>query len=183
MILFRCLAGCGLLMGAIFLAWTGGRDLPLIALGAGFVLFWVTRRPLSRALLAAMPIAVTAAGYYLLQVLAGNAALILPLRMMVVFLWLSAALAVVPWQAALTRTRPGSPGFHALLYVHLIGHFLHILGEESLCVLRAWKWTSRGTRGSARFQALRGALAALFLRSLGRAERFYAAQLVRGLAE
>lgn len=183
MTLFRCLAGCALLVATAALAFTTRRDVLLVSLAGGFLLFWAPRRPLRRALLATAPVAVTAVTYYLLQVLAGSAAIILPLKMMVVFFCLSTALAVFPWEALLSKSRPGSRGFHALLYIHLIGHFLNILGEETLRVLRAWKWSSRGARGSVRLRALRGTLSGLFLRSLGRAERFYAAQLVRGLAE
>ncbi len=183
MILLRCLAGCGLLVATFLLAFTTRTDALLMALATGFLLFWATRRPLGRALLAAMPVAVTAVLYYLLQLLAGSTAIMLPLKMLVVFLYLSTVLRIFPWDVALSRSRPGSHGFQALLYIHFIGHFVHVFGEETLRVLRAWKWSSRGARGSVRLRALRGTLSGLFLRSLGRAERFYAAQLVRGLAE
>lgn len=183
MILLRYLAGCGLLTLAVCLALAAEENTLLIGTGTGFLLFWTTRRSLSRALLAAMPVAVTAFAYYVLQALAGNTAIVLPLKMVAVFLWLSAALRVLPWETALSWPRPGSPGFHAVLYIHFVGHFLHILGDETLRALRAWAWSSRGAPRTLRIQALRGALSRLALRSIIRAERFYAAQLVRGLAE
>lgn len=69
------------------------------------------------------------------------------------------------------------------LYFLFIAHFLRIFVEEIVSLFRAWRlavprrWRARWWGSLAR------AAASLFPRTLRRAERFYAALLVKGLAQ
>lgn len=107
----------------------------------------------------------------------------LGLRTVMVFLVVTSAARMVPWDRLARRARPGSRLFRVVLFLHITRHFAGILGQEarrllvarSLCVRRAW--------GPGALRSLAWALAALLLRSLRRAERFYAALSLEGLAD
>jgi hypothetical protein len=107
----------------------------------------------------------------------------LPLVTVAVFLASTAVFRMLPWRGAIFAVRPGSWLASALLFGLFVRHFAGILETESrrvltargLCVSRNW--------GPGGLRSLAFAVAALASRTLVRAERFYAAQRVRGLGE
>lgn len=77
------------------------------------------------------------------------------------------------------RSRMWAP---ALLFF-FVRHFLLILGQEARRALVARSLAARRLYGAGGFSSLVWALVSLLGRALARAERFYAAQWLRGLAE
>jgi energy-coupling factor transporter transmembrane protein EcfT len=88
----------------------------------------------------------------------------------------------VPWRRFALRVHPRNGAFRFILFGLFSAHFARTLVQESrrllqargLCITRKW--------GPGAFDSLRHAVAAVFRRALTRAERFYAAQLLKGLA-
>jgi len=68
------------------------------------------------------------------------------------------------------------------LYFLVLAHFLRIFLEENRSLFFAWRLAVGRRRGAAAWRSLACATASLFPRVLRRAERFYAAMLVKGMA-
>ena len=136
-----------------------------------------------RGLLMLWPIAFFAAALLVLQWTGGTAGWRLPLRTIGVFACVASAGRLAPWMALLRRSKPGSAAFSAVLFLFLLRHFAAILGAESRRALVARQIMLPRRHGPGWFRSLRWALAGLFDRNLTRVERFYAAQLVRGLGQ
>jgi len=130
-----------------------------------------------------LPILVFAAALAVIEWAGGRPLTTLPLVTVAAFAVTVTLARLVRWQGRIFRVRPGSRSYHALLFALFVRHFAGILGAETRRVLiarrlatpRAWK------PGAAR--SLLFALAALFGRALTRAERFYAAQSLRGMTD
>jgi len=128
-----------------------------------------------------VPVLVFAGFLAALEWLGGAARPRLALRTVAVVAFVVAAARLILWEELLTSWRPGSALFRIALFLLMVRHFARVLARESwrlliaqtLAMPRRWRrlwWSS-----------LVWALAALFRRALLRAERFYAAQLVRGI--
>jgi hypothetical protein len=104
------------------------------------------------------------------------------LRTVAIFALSTAAARLLP-PPGLASLAPGTRRRAPVLFLFFVRHFASILiGEamrtyqaRALCV--ASNWSRSG------FESLAWATVAVFRRSLGRAERFYAAQLVGGFEE
>ena len=131
--------------------------------------------------MSSLPVGASAFVLLLLQQFAVNSDKLMPLRMVTVFFFVCAAWHTFPVVNLLLRIPHHTSIYIAVLYLFFIRHFMITLGEEAFRMLRAWKWSNRWRRGNIR--SLSCAMTGLFNRCLVRAERFYAAQLVRGLAE
>ena len=107
----------------------------------------------------------------------------LPVVTVAVFLVSTAAFQMAPWRSAIFAVRPGSRLYNAVLFGLFVRHFAAILETESRRVLTARRLCISRKWGPGWLRSLAFALAALITRSLVRAERFYAAQRVRGLGE
>jgi energy-coupling factor transporter transmembrane protein EcfT len=93
-----------------------------------------------------------------------------------------AASRLVPWTRA-ARWGLGRKFLRPIaLYFLVLGHFLRIFREEIQSLFSAWKLAAGRRRGAAAWRSLACATASLFPRVLRRAERFYAAMLVKGMA-
>lgn len=68
-------------------------------------------------------------------------------------------------------------------YLLFLTHFLRIFLEETLSLFRAWRLAAPSRRRASWWRSLMHAATSLFPRALRRAERFYAALLVKGLAQ
>ncbi len=96
--------------------------------------------------------------------------------------WLTAsAFRLIPWSQFGNAFRPGCRLSAPLLYLLLIRHFALILTEESRRLLTARSRTVFKPYGRWFFRSIVSALASLFLRAMNRAERFYAALMLKGL--
>jgi hypothetical protein len=129
-----------------------------------------------------LPVLVFAAALALMQWASDLPLTTLPLVTVALFILVITVTRLVRFQGWSFRVRPGSRRWTALLFALFVRHFAGILRAEVRRVLVARRLAAPRAWGPASARSLVFALAALFGRSLGRAERFYAAQWLRGLA-
>ena len=129
------------------------------------------------------PILMFAGVLVLLQWWGGGVVTSVPLRTVAVFLLVTAGARLFPLDAVLRPIPPRSRLFHAALFLLLVRHFLRILAEEMVRLLRARSLAMPRRFGPGSLRSLAFAAASIFPRTLERAERFYACQLLRGLAD
>jgi len=179
----RWASGVLLLGAAIIASLVSDYRLLALAVPCGFGVHTFARRSLSKSLHAAIPVVLFAATLTLLQVIVRMPVTLLAAQAVAVFLFVSAAFRIVPWAASVARISPHSRLFAFALYALFTRHFFFILTGEAMRLFRARSQCIIRPYGKGAFRSLAAALASLFSRSLLRAERFYAAQLLRGLAE
>ncbi len=138
---------------------------------------------LSRSIRSMLPIVMFAGVLALMQWVSSAPASSLPLRTIAVFLLSTTAFRLLPWSEAISAVHPGSRLFGLVLFALFVRHFAVIFVRESQRVLQARSLRISCPWGRGSFGSLVAAVAALVGRSLVRAERFYAAQSLRGLAE
>jgi hypothetical protein len=90
---------------------------------------------------------------------------------------------IVPWSAATQYVRPQSCLFPLILYLLFVRHFVLVLRDESVRSLTAWRISAPYLLRRGGLRSLVFSLDAFIRRCLTRSEHFYAAQLLRGLAE
>jgi len=107
----------------------------------------------------------------------------LALRAMAVC-WLAQACVqgMAPSRWALSSS-PRSLAYRVGLFAAFVEHFAHLFGSGTARALVAWRLAAPRAWRSGWFHSLAHALARIVERSLVRAERFYAAQWLRGLGE
>ncbi len=136
-----------------------------------------------RLLKMAFPVALFCALMVVLQAIAGTIDPWLPVKTFLAFLFGYCLCLSFPWRRLPLLLRPGLARRNVpILFLLFIRHFTAILGEEAGRLLRARRLAVARERGPLGFFSLRCAVAALFRRTLARAERFYAAQWLRGSA-
>jgi hypothetical protein len=140
-------------------------------------------RALKRWLLSLVPISLFAAALAFLQWVAGMPVTWLWLHTVVVFVVTTTIVRVLPWNRWLFQVRQGTWVFWLSLYVLFVRHFAGVLLTEGRRALTARSLSVPNQYGPGSFRSLTCAVSGLFTRALGRAERFYAAQLVRGIGE
>jgi len=126
-----------------------------------------------------LPILVFAAGIYGLSFFGERADSRLPLQVIFVFalVWLLGRLCVRTVKIPRSRML-----FRLFLFVHFIRHFAVVLGDETRQTFIARQMAAPGLFRPGGFSSLVYALNSIFQRSLTRAERFYAAQSLKGLS-
>lgn len=129
---------------------------------------------------AAPAIVIFAVGLTVLEWVAGRRIGVLPLKMLGVFLVMTAAVRCVRWRALVGRVQPGQRGFTAVLFLLTVRHFVCILFGETRRLLTAHSIAFPRRAGPGWFRALGWAVAGVFRASLIRAERFYAGLYLRG---
>ncbi len=149
---------------------------------ASFSLYALSGKNLLRSLAATLPVAVFALILILMQWISGMPITLLGFKAVAVFWLMSTICRIIPW-SHFTRLIDRKSYFSSLiLFVLFTSHFLRILGAESLRLLRARQLCVPAPYGKWAFRSLGAALVSLFSRALIRAERFYVAQLLKGLA-
>lgn len=151
--------------------------------GAGFLSHVVISGGLRRSIRTLWPVLLFAGILVLMQWIGGTLTAKLPLRTVAVFLLVTSAVRLVPWMEMLGIARPASPLFTAVLFLLVLRHFVLILGQEARRLLTARSLAVPNRYGPGWFGSLKWAMAGLLRRSLARAERFYAAQALRGLGQ
>jgi hypothetical protein len=131
----------------------------------------------------AAPVSVFAGVVGLLQWLSGHGVTVLPMQTVAVCLLVTAAARLARWRIGASFCRPHTRLFSLVLFALFIRHFAAVLAVETRRTLQARALCVPNRYGRAAFSSLVCAVAALFARSLARAERFYAAQRLQGLAE
>lgn len=179
----RVVSALVLLVAAVMVAVVSNQTWLLIAIIGGFVLRTIVSRSAPRALRSTLPVVLFAAVLALMQWVASQSISSLPLQTVAVFLFSATAFGIFPWSETFSAVRPSSTLFGLVLFALFIRHFAMIFASESRRVLQARSLRISRTYGRGWFRSLVAALAALIGRSLSRAERFYAAQFLRGLTE
>ncbi|MGC8793431.1 MAG: hypothetical protein ACP5U2_08575 [Bryobacteraceae bacterium] len=153
------------------------------AAAAGGLARWASYRDWRRAARALWPLALFAGLLAGLEWLARRRVSELGLRALAVG-WLAQAAAsgFSPARLLLGR-RAGSWPFRTLLFGALVEHFSRVLEDEAVRVLIAHRLAAPRRWRAGWFWSLAQGLANLIQRTLVRAERFYAAQWLRGLGE
>ena len=181
--LLRWASGLGLLVATVAVIVVDNPFWLVGALTMGFVLRAVIWRNLSASLRSTLPVVLFAVAIVLMQWLGRVPVTSLAAKTLTVFLFSTAAFRLLPWTDAVTAVRPGTAFHGFLLYLLFIRHFVNILTAETSRILQARSLCVVRPYGRGAFSSLAWGLASLFSRSLARAERFYAAQLLRGFAE
>lgn len=155
----------------------------VILVVGGVVLHLAVSRRWTAGLLALWPIVSFSAILLVLGWLGDGASGRLTLRTIGVFVFVVSGARMLPWSEWTLRIRPGTRGGAALLTGLFVRHFVIVLGQESRRLLTAYRLAVPRRFSPGWFRSLAWVLAGLFRRALTRAERFYAAQLVRGLGQ
>jgi len=140
-------------------------------------------RRLTRRLLPLAPILLFAGMLALMQWVAGMPVTWLWLKTILVSLATMAVVRFLPWDRWLFRLRAGSFLFQMALFTLFVRHFAFVLAAEGRRALTARSLSVPHRYGPGWFRSLAWAVGAFFTRSIVRAERFYAAQWVRGIGE
>jgi hypothetical protein len=157
--------------------------IPLVALAAvALAAYGFPGRSLRIVLRNLTPVAVFAATVALLQRFQGNVDWRLPLRTLAVFLLSTSAVRIAPWAWCAGHFSPRSKLYLPGLFLLFVRHFTEILITETHRTLQARAMCAPSLFRPAGFRSLACALASIFRRVLTRAERFYAAQALNGIA-
>ncbi|HSW49260.1 MAG TPA: hypothetical protein VLH09_03750 [Bryobacteraceae bacterium] len=140
-------------------------------------------RLLRRWLLSLIPVSLFAAALALLQWAAGMPVTWLWLKTILVFVVTTTVVRLLPWDRWLFQVRRETWLCWLALYALIVRHFAWVLLAEGRRALTARALSAPNRHGGGWFDSLAHAVGALFSRALTRAERFYAAQLVRGVGE
>lgn len=138
---------------------------------------------LKRALGWLVPILLFCAALAALELVGHRSISALPLRALASFSGLVLAFRVAPWMNLLRSVSPRSRLFVPVLFLLFVLHFTQILRNEALRSLTAYRLVVPHPLKRGGIRALACSLDSFFHRGLLRAERFYAAQLLKGLAE
>jgi hypothetical protein len=169
-----------LLLAAVAVAWSTQLWVLICALPGGLILNILVWKSAAQSLRAMLPVAIFVAVLASLQWLYQGIRFETAAKTLAVF-WLTAsAFRMIPWNRLANFIRPGSPISAIILYMLFIRHFALILVGESRRVLTARSRAVLRPYGSWSFRSLSAALISLFLRAINRAERFYAAQILKG---
>jgi hypothetical protein len=180
---FRTVVGAMLLALAVATVIVVSR-VALAGLAAvGLCVHTIVSGGIRRSALLVTPVLVFAALLALLQWFAGSLSVALPLKTIAIFLFVTAAVRLLPWTDFMRVAGPQSSLFTLVLFLYFLRHFTLILGREAYRLLVARRRMVPNQYGPGWFQSLCWALVELFRRSLSRAERFYAAQSLRGWSE
>ncbi len=177
----RLAAAALLLTGAVVAVLARDPAVLLALVAAGLVAHFAMARSFGSGLRRLAPILIFAGILAGFQWLGGTLEPRLALRTVAVFLLVVPAAHLAPWEDLPARGRPGSPVFDAILFLLITQHFVRVLAEEAWRLLAAQRLAAPRRWRAGWWSSLVWALVALFRRALARAERFYAAQLVRGL--
>jgi hypothetical protein len=177
----RLYVASGALLAAAVAAATTSTPGVLGVCGIVAVLARLLRRPRSRVWLSTLPIVIFAAALAVLQLASTGTVSMLPAKTIVVFLLLGSVRRAWPFVNPLEGVRPGSRLWTCVLFALVTRHFVDILQTEAVRVFRAWALRVPRRFGPLGLRSLSWTVVAVVVRCWVRAERFYAAQRLRGL--
>jgi len=140
-------------------------------------------RLLKRRLLPVIPILLFAATLALMQWIAGMPVTGLWLKTIAVFLVTTVVVRLLPWDRWIFQVRSETAFYWVALFALLVRHFAWVLLAEGRRAMVARALVVPNRYGAGSFRSLTFALSGFFARSFTRAERFYAAQVLRGVGE
>ena len=158
--------------------------LPMAILAVALVgLRAATGRRLRALLRMSFPVALFAGTVALLQWINGTTDLAVPVRTITIFLLLTLATSLAPWTWMAARLSPRSRFYHAGLFLLFVRHFAIVLMAETKRTLQARAMSAPRLLHPGGAGSLAQAMVSIFRRTLIRAERFYAAQSLNGIAQ
>jgi hypothetical protein len=140
-------------------------------------------RSISKAKRAMLPVALFVLTLIWLQWLYRRPEPMVAAKTLAVFWLTTAAFRRVPRSGFAGAIRPGSRTSAFILYLLFLRHFASILAVEAGRLLHARSRAVPKPYGHWAFRSLAAALVSLLVRAATRAERFYAALLLKGLVE
>lgn len=152
------------------------------ALAAGIAVHGMLRTRPRAMFVASLPVVLFGVVLVVLQWIAGGVDLRLPLRVMAIFALSTALFRLIPLPG-LRRLEPGARLRTPFLFLLFVRHFSLVLMTEVKRTFQARALCIHSNFGRGGFYSLVCATAAVFRRSLDRAERFYAARLIGGFDE
>jgi hypothetical protein len=170
-----------ILAAAVIIAFTRQGWLVIGALPAGYALNILAWKSAKKSIRALLPVTIFVATLSLIQWFYHNLNLEVAAKTLAVFWLTTSAFQLTPWNRLGDAIHPGSRLATPILYVLFMRHFALILSGESRRLLTARSRTVFRPYGRWSFRSLVSALVSLFLRAMSRAERFYAAQILKGL--
>jgi len=183
MTIIRLAGALTLLVTAVFAATVADPLWLLVAVFLGFALRIALWHSLAKCFRSALPIVIFAGVLALMQWISQTPVSLLPLKAVALYLLSTLAFQVLPGTELMLAFRPGSGLYLSALFAFFVRHFAAIFAREAERVLQARALCISETYGRGSFRSLVAAVVALFSRAVNRAERFYAAQSLRGLAE
>ncbi len=156
---------------------------PAIAVVAGLLLRTRLCGRFSQAVRSLLPIILFASTIMLLEFMKKSTVSLLGLQAAAVCVLVSTAARLLPPPALPAWLKPRTRCYSLVLFFFFTRHFVAILHQESLRLLRARSCCITRPYGRGALRSLGAALTSLFNRSLARAERFFAGQILRGLAK
>ncbi len=134
-------------------------------------------------ILRALPVLLFCAVLMILELVGHHSVSSLALKAFASYAILVLAVRLMPWTAIIRSVSPQSRFFVPILFLLFVHHFTLILRDETFRTLTAYRLAVPHPFRHGGLKALAFALNSLFRCCLVRAERFYAAQLLRGLAQ
>jgi hypothetical protein len=150
---------------------------------AAFLAWTLLLRDLRKCIWRAVPVFLFCAILAILELIAHRSLTLLALKTFVCYAILSLGVQLVPWTVMVRSVSPQSRFFAPFLFFLFIYHFTMILQEETLRALTAYRLAVPHPFRRGGMRSLAFSLDSLFSRCLVRAERFYAAQTLRGITE
>jgi hypothetical protein len=183
MTILRILAAVFLFVGLVLLL---AYDKPTWIYWATGLLFFcevLVQRSIVRCVRHAAPMLLFCAVLAILELIARQAISMLALKALVSYFVFILCVRMIPWPTIVYAAHPRSRAFVPALYLLIVRHFIFILRDETLRSLTAYRLAVPRVFARGGVRALAYCLENLLHRCLQRAERFYAAQLLRGIAE
>jgi hypothetical protein len=131
----------------------------------------------------ALPVFLFCAILVVLEFIAHRSLSNLALKTFVCYAIVVLSVHLMPWTVMVRSVSPRSCLFAPVLFLLFVHHFTAILQEETRRSLTAYRMAVPHPFRRGGVRALAFSLDSLFCRCLLRAERFYAAQTLRGIAE
>jgi len=169
-----------LLAAAFWVAGTNNPWLLISSLPAGFFIYLFAWKSLAKSMRALIPVTVFIVLLSSLQWLYQGFHFEFSAKILTVFFLTTSSFRLVPWDSCGNVLHPGSKLAVTVLYLLFMRHFALILAVESRRLLTARSRSIFKPYGRWSFRSLASALGSLFLRAMNRAERFYAAQILKG---
>jgi hypothetical protein len=172
----------GAVLGALVVVWLASSAQLLflvVSIAVLLALHLCMTRSLRRLFYCYWPMMLFAGSVYALRLFSQQNGTLLALRILFVFAcvrWIGQIL----WLGCVPIPT-SRPIFRLYLFTCFIRHFMRILGEECRRMLTARRTAAPHLWRRQGFASIVHAMTAIFLRSLTRAERFYAAQQLKGL--
>lgn len=180
---FRSLNIIFFFITSVVILYLDNRNLLCLAVLVGFTIHVFVWKSIKRALSFTLPILFFIFFFILLQLISHTFSIIYSLKSLAFFFFSTATIRLFPWRNWILKLSFSPVTYHAMLMILFVWHFINILFSETRRMFQARSLSLVYSYGPGWWRSLVAVLSSIFTRSLIRAERFYAAQWLRGVAE